>query len=527
MSALDSPLCGRAAASFPSRKTMGRLAIASGLGATVPRSGQYTIGVGVGAGVAVGTAVTVAVGVSVGDVPVHAEMTATRKSVENRTSGRTRMSLPTIRVADLVKLLAEKSRDLARCLRHRDPRLAERLDLRPGRSLPTGHDRAGVAHALARRRREAGDERDGRLAALRAQICRGLLLVGAADLADDDERPRLAIFVEEPHRVRHRQSDDRIAADADAGGLSETLARQEVGDLVCERAAPRDEPDGARRERVDREDADLALARRDDARAVRSDERRRRARQSGGDAQHVVDRDPLGDGDDERELRVERLQDRVRGGGRGHEDDRRIRIRRDERVADGVVDGDAVDLGTAGARLHAPDDVRPVLLHLPGVEAALAADALDDDARPLVDEDAHAAVRAAFAILTASAAASSMVASLMSGLPARRARPSFARVPESRTTSGTRGFTSARTSRMPFATSSPRVMPPKMLMSTLRTRSSERTISSAAFTTSSFAPPPMSRKFAASPPASLTASSVPMTSPAPFPMIPTLPSRRT
>src|SRR5438093_1304277 len=415
MSALDSPLCGRAAASFPSRKTMGRLAIASGLGATVPRSGQYTIGVGVGAGVAVGTAVTVAVGVSVGDVPVHAEMTATRKSVENRTSGRTRMSLPTIRVADLVKLLAEKSRDLARCLRHRDPRLAERLDLRPGRSLPTGHDRAGVAHALARRRREAGDERDGRLAALRAQICRGLLLVGAADLADDDER----------------------------------------------------------------------------------------------------------------ELRVERLQDRVRGGGRGHEDDRRIRIRRDERVADGVVDGDAVDLGTAGARLHAPNDVRPVLLHLPGVEAALAADALDDDARPLVDEDAHAAVRAAFAILTASAAASSMVASLMSGLPARRARPSLARVPESRTTSGTRGFTSARTSRMPFATSSPRVMPPKMLMSTLRTRSSERTISSAAFTTSSFAPPPMSRKFAASPPASLTASSVPMTSPAPFPMIPTLPSRRT
>ena len=67
-------------------------------------------------------------------------------------------------------------------------------------------------------------------------------------------------------------------------------------------------------------------------------------------------------------------------------------------------------------------------------------------------------------------------------------------------------------------------MPPKMLMNTALTAGSERTTSSEVAIWSALAPPPTSRKFAAFAPAWATTSSVDITSPAPLPMMPTLPS---
>ncbi len=79
-----------------------------------------------------------------------------------------------------------------------------------------------------------------------------------------------------------------------------------------------------------------------------------------------------------------------------------------------------------------------------------------------------------------------------------RARSSF--VPVSRATIGrlTGRVASALTS--PFATSSHRVMPPKMLIRMHRTFGSLVMMSSAATTLSGLELPPMSRKFAGSPP---------------------------
>jgi hypothetical protein len=53
---------------------------------------------------------------------------------------------------------------------------------------------------------------------------------------------------------------------------------------------------------------------------------------------------------------------------------------------------------------------------------------------------------------------------------------------------------------MPLATSSPRVMPPKMLIRIERTFGSVLMTSSALAITLASAPPPISRKFAAAPP---------------------------
>ena len=101
---------------------------------------------------------------------------------------------------------------------------------------------------------------------------------------------------------------------------------------------------------------------------------------------------------------------------------------------------------------------------------------------------------------------------------------SSAFVPTIRTTIGTSRVNDLRASTMPRATSSPRVMPPKMLMRIAFTFGSSRMIRKAASTLSAFAPPPMSRKFAGSPPASLTRSMVVIASPAPFTMHPIDPS---
>jgi hypothetical protein len=76
----------------------------------------------------------------------------------------------------------------------------------------------------------------------------------------------------------------------------------------------------------------------------------------------------------------------------------------------------------------------------------------------------------------------------------------------------------------PRATSSQRVMPPKMLKSTGLTLSSERIPSMTLVMASALEPPPASRKLAGRPPAWATTSSVDMTSPAPLPRMPTSPS---
>ena len=80
---------------------------------------------------------------------------------------------------------------------------------------------------------------------------------------------------------------------------------------------------------------------------------------------------------------------------------------------------------------------------------------------------------------------------------------------------------------MPLATSSPLVMPPKMLMKIERTLASLLMTSSAPAITSALAPPPMSRKLAGLPPTWLTMSTVLIASPAPLAITPTEPSSPT
>src|SRR5436853_40993 len=99
----------------------------------------------------------------------------------------------------------------------------------------------------------------------------------------------------------------------------------------------------------------------------------------------------------------------------------------------------------------------------------------------------------------------------MLGLPAsaRILRPSAAFVPSRRTTIGYFDMSSrSSASRMPRATSSQRVMPPKMLKKIDLTCVSRVITSSASTTPSAEPPPPRSQKFAGRPPTCATTSTV-------------------
>ncbi len=108
---------------------------------------------------------------------------------------------------------------------------------------------------------------------------------------------------------------------------------------------------------------------------------------------HVADGDALGDRDDESATRVDRLEDRVRGERRRHEDARRrSRPSRCTRVDDGVEHGRPCPR-TSRRRARASRPRRafvPYSMHLLRVECPGAAgDPLNEEARALVDEDGH------------------------------------------------------------------------------------------------------------------------------------------
>ncbi len=182
-----------------------------------------------------------------------------------------------------------------------------------------------MAHAPAGRRGLAGDERRHRLGHVRFDELRGRLLRRAANFANQQHRLGLRVGFEKPQQIDLIGTDDRVAADAHGGGLAQAEARKLPDGFVGQGAAARDQANRAGLVNVTRHDADLALARRDDAGAVRPDQARLRfLPKKAHHAGHVQHRNPFGDADDQRDFRIDRLADRVRRPRRRHIDHRRI-----------------------------------------------------------------------------------------------------------------------------------------------------------------------------------------------------------
>mmetsp|Transcript_104385 Transcript_104385/g.271746 ORF Transcript_104385/g.271746 Transcript_104385/m.271746 type:complete len:264 (-) Transcript_104385:457-1248(-) len=197
--------------------------------------------------------------------------------------------------------LQHRRAQLRWALRDMDPGRPQRLDLVLGASLAAGDDGARVAHASARRRSEAGDEGDHRLVGLVVGLQPlGRILLGAsANLTDHDDAFCRRVVNEALEAIDEIGAIEGVAANADASGLSEAGLGGLVDRLVCESAGPADDTNLARHVDVARHDSHLALARLDDAGAIRADEAALAlAHQGVLDLHHVLLGDALGDAND-------------------------------------------------------------------------------------------------------------------------------------------------------------------------------------------------------------------------------------
>ena len=119
-----------------------------------------------------------------------------------------------------------------------------------------------MAHALAGRGSYAGDEADDRFFHVDFAPFGGFGFVGAADLADHDDRLGVRVVVEGAHDVDVFQAVDRVPANAHSAGL----AQSDFGQLHClvgQRAGAADDADAASPVDVARHDADLDFFGRD------------------------------------------------------------------------------------------------------------------------------------------------------------------------------------------------------------------------------------------------------------------------
>src|SRR2546429_5370819 len=381
-----------------------------------------------------------------------------------------------------------------------------------------------MAHAASRRSGLPGDETDDRLLHVGLDPFGGALFGVAADFADQNNGVRVRIVGEKLDGVEKCRANDGIAADANARGLADAELRQLMDGFVGERAAAADDANVALLVDTAGHDADFAFAGGDDARAVRTDETRFLEIDDGGDTHHVKGGNAFGDADDERELGVRGFEDGVGGVRRRNKNDGGVCAGSFRGVSDGVEDGAFKMFRSTFAGCDAANHVGAVFEHLLRVESAFTAgEALHDEARFFVHQDAH---RALPARATTFCAPSFMPSAMVKFKPLSRRIfcPASTLVPSMRMTTGTCKCNSLAAETTPVARTSQRRMPPKILMNTALTSGSLMRMRKAFLTCSAEAPPPTSRKFAGEPPAYLMMSMVAMARPAPLTMQATLPS---
>src|SRR5271156_1233116 len=422
--------------------------------------------------------------------------------------------------------LAHRRADRRGRFRDHDSGALQRLHLVAGAALAAGDDRAGMTHPPAGRCGAAGDKPDDRLLRpSRLQEFGAVFLGTAADFADHDDRLGLVIGEKHLEHLDEVRAVDRITTDADAARLPQTDRCGLSYRLIGQGAGARDDADLAAAMNMPGHDADLALVGSDDTRAVGADQPRTAAGETALDADHVEDRDALGDADDQRDLGIGRLEDRIGGEGRRHIDHARVAAGRGAGLMHGVEDRQVEVPGPAFPRCHAADHLGAVGDRLLGVERALGAgDPLADDFGRGVDEDRHQ--RASLTAATTFCAASARLSAARIGSPdCRMIRlPRSTLVPSRRTTSGTCRLTSRAAATTPSAITSQRMIPPNMLTRIPSTLGSLRISLKAVVTRSLVAPPPTSRKFAGLLPCNLMMSIVAIARPAPLTMQPILPS---
>src|SRR5579859_1230166 len=382
-------------------------------------------------------------------------------------------------------------------------------------------NRACMPHALACRGRAPGDKANHRLAHL-FDILSGIFLIAATNLATHHHRIGLLIALKKTQAIGKSRSNDRIAPNAHTGGLPDPGCREQRHDLIRQRARARDKAHMPLAENAIRDDPNLAHTRRAKPWAVRPDQPHLLLLDTNHHPHHIQHRDILRNADNQPDVCISRLHNGIGSARWGYKNAARVCPRLLLRLGDRIKDRHTFHLCVAFAGSHATNQFRSGGQHVPGMKLSFApGDTLDDHTRGLIEKNAHAC---SFIAATIFCAASRIFWPQVRPASASIARPSASPVPDRRTTMGMPLGNSACARMTPRATSSPRVMPPKILTRMPLTSGSCARNSIAFFSNSALAPPPKSKKLAGLPPTRATISTVVIANPAPLAITPTSPS---
>src|SRR5262249_15991450 len=129
--------------------------------------------------------------------------------------------------------------------RHTDAGFFESGNFGGSRSLAAADDGSGVTHTAARRSGRAGDESGHGLLAVGTNPIPAFFLGRAADFANENHAVSLRVRVEQLDDIEMGGAIDRVATDADTGGLADTAASKLPDGFVRKRAAAGDHADVA------------------------------------------------------------------------------------------------------------------------------------------------------------------------------------------------------------------------------------------------------------------------------------------
>src|SRR5208282_4976920 len=172
--------------------------------------------------------------------------------------------------------------------------------------------------------------------------------------------------------------------------LSDSALRQLMYRLVSQRPGARHDPDIALFVDRPRHDSDLAFARRDDARTIRTDQARAPVLQKLPGAHHVKRWDALGNADNEFDFGVGRFHNRVRRVRWWHENHRSIRAGFFRSFLNGIKDRPALVCRSTLAGSYAADNLRAVSRARLRMESTFApGQSLHDQSRSFINQDCH------------------------------------------------------------------------------------------------------------------------------------------
>src|SRR5215831_4792813 len=255
-----------------------------------------------------------------------------------------------------------------------------------GSALPAGDNGAGMPHAPSRRCSLPGHKAYDRFGDVLRDVGGGVFFCSATDLADQDHGIGFRILLKLLETLDKRQASYRIPANADTGGLANTACRELGHGFIGQGATPGYHAYPSRLMNMGRHNTHFRLAWGDHAGAIGTNQDDIFPCHIAPYQQHIADGNAIGDAHDQPDASLHRFQNRIRRKRPRHKDERSICTRIGYCFDYTIEQRTPQSRATATSRMHTTDKAGTILDRLLGMEPALTAHPLDQQAGVLLHQ---------------------------------------------------------------------------------------------------------------------------------------------